>query len=281
VEVIMPGFDFVCPMNYPSKCVLSQTEVDYLTQKEGYKRGFLMYQFRDQDGYLIKTIKSYFNPRNCQIFEAAGEPGAGVKICKVCKLATASHFGIAVLSPENLNVHLEIGLVWGQGKPILFIVNEKKLGKKVSDVAFDVSDYMLINYKTKNELSEGLEREGPAFIEKVEVFGQYQQALVESIREKLKRLREKNKNLIAFLRMILLLGKSEFGSRFIETYIRETFGSGHPFQAKRESNMNILGNFGFLEIVKARKLGYDEAYRYSLSETLLPILRQEAFKEID
>jgi hypothetical protein len=53
----MPGFDFVCPMNYPNRCDLPQIEVDYLQKDDGKKIGFLMYQFRD----LMELLK--FIPR--------------------------------------------------------------------------------------------------------------------------------------------------------------------------------------------------------------------------
>ena len=96
----MPGFDFVCPMNYPNRCDLPQTEVDYLVKDDGKKVGFLMYQFDKQDKYLETTVKSYFEPRNCRILDARSEPGTGVRICKICRLASASHFGIGVLSPK-------------------------------------------------------------------------------------------------------------------------------------------------------------------------------------
>ncbi|MFH1862283.1 MAG: hypothetical protein ABH878_05665, partial [bacterium] len=87
----MPGFDFVCPKSYPWNCDLHQIEVDRLQARDGFKNGFLMYQFRDQDPYLVDTIKSYFNGgRNCHVYEAQTEPGSGVKICKICEYATAS-----------------------------------------------------------------------------------------------------------------------------------------------------------------------------------------------
>jgi len=52
-------------MNYPNVCDLNQTDVDYLLKPadEGKTIGFLMYQFKEQDEYLVKTIENYFNPR--------------------------------------------------------------------------------------------------------------------------------------------------------------------------------------------------------------------------
>jgi len=277
----MAGFDFVCPKSYPWQCDLFQTEVDYLRAKEGFKNGFLMYQFREQDPYLVDTIKSYFSGgRNCQIWEAKTEPGSGIKICKICKYATASNFGIGVLSPENLNVHLEIGLMWGQGKPILFIANPMKLGKKLSEVAFDVSDFVAIEYSSQKQLDEGLKREGPAFLEKVRVMGLYQQSLVESVRERLKRLKKTDPANIEFLKMLLMIAREDFGSRFLGIYIRIICGDKHPFNDSLHRRMEAMAAYGFLEIEKVVPIIYEHE-RYHFTKELLPSLRQEAFKEIE
>jgi hypothetical protein len=278
----MPGFDFICPMNYPNRCDLAQTEVDYLQKDEGKKAGFLMYQFSGQDDFLVDAVKSYFEPRNCRILDASKEPASGVKICKICRLATASHFGIAVLSPENYNVYMEVGLVLGQGKPILFCVNEERLqdGKKLSDIAFDLSSHMVIKYSSQSEFEEGLIREASIFMEKVRVMGLFQQALVASIRTRIQQLKSMGVDRIDFLRMLLLVGREEFGVRFLDTYIRITYGSGHDFKSNYHKKMEELAAYGFLEIIRITP-PTKESVRYHLSKELLPILRQEAFKEIE
>lgn len=55
----MSEFKLKCPINYPIQCNLQTPDKDVLNRSEKYK-GFLMYQFKDQDLYAIKTIKSYF-----------------------------------------------------------------------------------------------------------------------------------------------------------------------------------------------------------------------------
>ncbi|MCX6641386.1 MAG: hypothetical protein NTW14_13055 [bacterium] len=111
----MPGFDFVCPKSYPNKCDLYQGEVDRLLPPEGYQNGFLMYKFDQPDIYLKGVVQSFFNGgRNIKLLDASEQPGSGIKICKICSLVTASSFGIGVVSPENYNVFLEIGMMWGR-----------------------------------------------------------------------------------------------------------------------------------------------------------------------
>jgi hypothetical protein len=272
-------------MNYPNRCDLSQTVVDSLQTPEGFKAGFLMYQFRDQDKFLIDTIKKKFKSWNCTIREAASEPGTGVKFCKVCRLATASDFGIGVLTPENPNVSLELGLLWGQGKDILLIANPKRLpkGKSLNDLHFDVNSFMVNEYKTKKELEDKLDNEAPPFLDRVRVFGQYHQALVKSIREKLRKLKEQDTNNLEFLKFILLTGRDEFGSKFLETNLRVARNSQDILFKEWKKYIENLGSFGFVEIehidsVERTRKG---EYLYNLTIELLPILRQEAFKEID
>lgn len=279
----MAGFDFVCPMNYPNRCDLPQTEVDYLVKDDGRKVGFLMYQFDKQDDYLETAIKSYFEPRNCHILDARNEPVSGVRICKICRLATASHFGIGVLSPQNLNAYLEFGLIWGQGKPILFVINESKLEgkKKLGDLAFDVSSFMYIIYSSKKELEECLNREGPTFLAKVRVMGIYQQELVKSVREKLRRVKAKGQDGIDFLRMLLLMGKEDFNPDFLDKYIAQNLGSNHPFLVNYQHRyMEPFAQFAFLEIKRIYP-AQTENRRYYFNPIQLPILGQEAFKEIE
>ncbi|TKJ36854.1 hypothetical protein CEE37_14820 [candidate division LCP-89 bacterium B3_LCP] len=279
----MPGFDFICPMNYPNKCDLSQTVVDSLQASEGEKTGFLMYQFQNKDQYLVETIKKKFKSWNCLIREAASEPGTGIKFCKVCRLATASDFGIGVLTPENLNVYLELGLIWGQGKDILLLANPKKLpkGKSLNDLRFDVNAFMVIEYKSKNELEEKLDIQAPPFLDRVRVMGIYQQELVKSVRHRLKLLKQQKKENIEFLKVVLLMGKEQFGSKLLQTYIRVMLGTPHDFHENSHQYMSNLGGFGFVECEDLRRVqGRTEAWRYHFNLTLLHILCQEAFKEI-
>lgn len=129
-----------------------------------------MYQFNGQDDYLIGTLKRFFQSPTYHIFDAAEEVGLGIKICKICRLAQASDFGIDILTPENLNVYLEAGMMMGMEKRNLYIASQNilnKQNKSLKDVAFDLSDQLVISHKSETELLNKLEREVPPFIQNV------------------------------------------------------------------------------------------------------------------
>ena len=167
----MIDFDVKCLKNYPLKCNLSEVEKSQLVKSELYK-GFLMFQFDGQNEYTIPTTHKFFRTPTYYLFDAKVEAGLGIKICKICRLALASDFGIASMTPLNYNVFFEIGLVEGFGKPVIYLVdkNYKKNGKSgVDTIPFDLSDQMVIEHSDKEELLSKLEKEIPVFIEKVQL----------------------------------------------------------------------------------------------------------------
>jgi len=165
----MAIFNLRCPKHYPLRCNLLETEKENLERTEKYT-AFLMYQFSGQDDYLVDTIKKYFHSPTYYVFDAAEETGLGIKICKICRLAQTSDFGIVVLTPENPNVYLEAGMMMGMGKRNLYIASRnilKAQKKTLKDIAFDLSDQLVIEHKNKDELLKKLEKEVPSFIDNV------------------------------------------------------------------------------------------------------------------
>ena len=165
----MATFNLRCPKNFPRRCNLLETEKENLERAERYS-AFLMYQFAGQDDYLVDVIKRFFQSPTYHVFDAREEVGLGIKICKICRLAQASDFGIVILTPENLNVYLEAGMMMGMGKRNLYVASRnilKEQNKTLKDVAFDLSDQLVIEHEDKKELLRKLEKELPPFTDNV------------------------------------------------------------------------------------------------------------------
>ncbi|MCX6641385.1 MAG: hypothetical protein NTW14_13050 [bacterium] len=154
----------------------------------------------------------------------------------------------------------------------------------LNDLPFDVNAFMVIKYSNQMELEDRLYTEINPFLEKVRVMGLYQQALVKSVREILKRLKDENQEYISFLRRLLIMGKEDFKIQFIETYFRTIYqGTTNPVLASgliTSQYLSALEKFGLVEN-KREKLNDHRTSHYFLNLSLLPILRQEAFKEIE
>lgn len=154
--------DFNCPIRYPNKCNLLSEQYESLIDSTKYI-AFLMYKFKARGTRYVKdTIDKFFIPDKYRILDAQQEPAVGVKLCKICRLAIAADFGIALLSPLNYNVFFEVGMMLGMGKPVLFILNPNTL--PLENVPFDLGQEILITYTSESELKTGLEREVPLFI---------------------------------------------------------------------------------------------------------------------
>jgi hypothetical protein len=206
----MAEFNLRCQTSYPKRCDLLIAEKERLEGPEKYK-GFLMYQFDDNDDYLKDAIKEYFKNPLYFVYDADDIRGQGVKFCKICKLAQASDFGIAVLSPENENVFMEVGLLIGMGKPCLYIVNESKLKcKDIKKLPFDISDQILVKYDCKKKLLSEIEKEAPIFTMKVQLVSGYEKAVRENIKERLNRLSTRAKEV---LKRFVSLGEIELFRR--------------------------------------------------------------------
>jgi len=120
-----------------------------------------MYQFKDNNLYLKDSITGCFKPPTVNLLDASELPGTGIKFCKVCKLILASDFGIAALTPINANVFMEVGMLMGVGKPILYLLNPNMCKSK--DLPFDISHEIVIEHTSQNQLNSALQRELPLF----------------------------------------------------------------------------------------------------------------------
>jgi hypothetical protein len=107
------------------------------------------------------------------LLDAREEPALGVKFCKICRLAQAADFGIAVLTPLNHNVFLEVGVLFGLERPVLFLSNPMVVASK--DLPFDLTHEMLVEFSSDEDLREGLKRELPRFTGKVGKTVQYRE----------------------------------------------------------------------------------------------------------
>ena len=203
----MANFHVICPKSYPNKCNLVFSERKQLEKSEKYK-GFFMYQFKDNDAFLYKSISEYFNGPDYYIFNAQFEPGTVIKICKICRLALACDFGIACLSPENYNVFMEIGMIFALGKPCIMIYNKDKLNCKDPDkLPFDINAFTHIGYSSRDSLLEGLKREMPLFIAKLKTFTDAEKAMQDNI---IKRLEKLPKESLMILKKFVAEGKIRF-----------------------------------------------------------------------
>jgi hypothetical protein len=164
--------DIDCPMRYPNKCNLLPEEYEPLVHKDKYVV-FLMHQFQQGDGYVRQIIEESLPSGMYHFLDAREEPALGVKFCKICRLAQAADFGIAVLTPLNHNVFLEVGVLFGLERPVLFLSNPMMVASK--DLPFDLTHEMLVEFSSDEDLREGLKRELPRFAGKVGKTVQYRE----------------------------------------------------------------------------------------------------------
>ena len=153
-----------------------------------------MYQFRNNDPYLKESIQRYFRSPLAHLLDARELPGTGVKLCKICKLILASDFGIAALTPINPNVFMEVGMLLGLGKPILYLVNPKTC--KSNDLPFDISHEIVIEHTSEEELNNALQREVPPFLERIRPYTEFQRTFRAKVKEKLNALKDKEREIL-------------------------------------------------------------------------------------
>lgn len=189
----MANYDVICPIKYPLKCHLSSVEKEQL-EGPGKYTAFFMYQFRDNDPYLKESIERYFKSPLANLLDASELPGTGVKLCKICKLMLASDFGIAALTPINSNVFMEVGMLLGLGKPILYLVNPNTC--KSNELPFDISQEIVIEHTSQEELNKGLQREVPLFLQKVKLYSEFQYRFRAEVEKKLNALTDKEREII-------------------------------------------------------------------------------------
>lgn len=259
----MSEFNLRCQMRFPKRCDLPIVEKEKLEGSEKYK-AFLMYQFRDNDNYLKETMRDYFKSPSYFLYDADDIRGTGVKFCKICKLAQACDFGIAVLSPENENVFLEVGLLIGMGKPCLYVVNESRLKEKdIKKVPFDISDQIVVKYDSQEKLLAELEKEVHLFIPKVQLLSGYEKELRKNVKERLERLKPKGREDLK-----KIVGFGEVG--FTRTELK-LWGI--------EGSLNTLQTIKFISFHfndRPFKAGLEV---YSIEEAYRPILQELLFAD--
>lgn len=272
----MAEFKLKCPKNYPLTCNLLDSEKSSLERTEKFK-AFLIYQFDKQDTYLVETIKSYFHTPTYYVFDAREEVGLGIKTCKICRLALASDFGIAVLTPFNYNVFLEIGLLMGLGKNSVYIVSNTLLkteNKTLKDIPFDLSDQLVIEHSSREELLEKLKKEIPLFIEKIQISTAYEKTFREYMENKIRKLDKEEKELLK----LFTLEQREQG---IEIDVLEEYSSLKLGQGLGQI-ISKLWKMGFIKrtfkSAPANHSPDDKRPLYLLEESYRPFLQEYFWK---
>lgn len=139
-------------------CGLSNGEKKTRISDKPYAFVLIPYKSRYYDTWM--TIENTVQGRRIKrkkvkVKCAAKERKLGGGFCKICQLIWFSDFGIAELGDLNQNVFLEIGLMWGFRKPIIFTINREFT--KIKDVPFDLKNFMFIPYSNSKELRENLQ----------------------------------------------------------------------------------------------------------------------------
>jgi hypothetical protein len=86
---------------------------------------------------------------------ATGEEFVGEGFCKICQLCWCSDFGIAELGDLNPNVMVEIGLMWGFGKHVIFTLHKEYT--PIEEVPFDLENLLCVIYGSVKRLGPGLD----------------------------------------------------------------------------------------------------------------------------
>ena len=193
----MPTFNFKCPMIYPMKCNLPQTEKIPLDKTTEEFSVFFILQFDRGDKYVRSVIEECFRKPRFKLIVADEDPALGIKICKICRLALASDFGIACLTPENWNVYFEVGLMIGQQKPMIYLYNSDE--KKKEEVPFDLSDQVYIPYNNEDTLRRELDRHVTRFLGRVILYNQFQKEFRKHIKNKVASLSTDKKKALKYL----------------------------------------------------------------------------------
>lgn len=254
------------------------SEKKSLERTEKFK-AFLMYQFNGQESYLVDTIKSYFHTPTYYVFDAQKEAGLGVKICKICRLTLACDFGIAVITPLNYNVFLEVGFLMGLGKKSVYIVSRnilKKEHKTIKDVPFDLSDQLVIEYSSEEELLTKLEKEVPLFVEPIEIITEYDKEFREQMEKKLHALKvESNTGYAIKLLKLFVLQQGTQG--IAETWMNYCI-SHYDKTGRFDEDLLRLERYGLITSIRGKSKKLIDEIFYKLEESYRPFLRDYFWK---
>jgi hypothetical protein len=226
----MSNFDVACPVAYPQKCKLDDRDKDELINYSGEFKAFFMYPKSHSGTYHIEIVKSHLVSPRFHIFDWNEDIFLGIKFCKICRLALASDFGIALLTPRNHNVFLEVGYTLGLSKPILYLFhsnNEDHLeGKKppleINQLPFDLGQEIVFQYEDEHELNNNIEDYAKKITQKVELFTPFQNKFRENIIQKIIKIKEFPLLEIVHL---LLLENRRLRINFIKYIINDVIGN--------------------------------------------------------
>jgi hypothetical protein len=104
-----------------------------------------------EDNYVPKQLEG----RPVHAISARMDHFTGQGYCEICRLCWHADFGIAELAAVNVNVMLEIGLMWGFGKTIIFTLDTSRTKKE--DIPFDLRNYMYVPYNDIQRLGPNLD----------------------------------------------------------------------------------------------------------------------------
>lgn len=264
----MANYDVICPMRYPLKCKLLPVEREAL-EGPGKYTAFFMHPFKDNDPYLKESIRGYFKSPVANLLDAEDEPGTGTKLCKICRLILAADFGVASLTPPNLNVFIEVGMFLGVGKPVLYLLNPGRLQSK--DLPFDLSGEIVIEHASSKQLNGRLQKEAPLFLEKVRLYSEFQRKFRKTVKEKLNKLEDKEEGMLRWL----LLENKEVEKTALEKLL--------GIKVESDEFRNLLEK-GFIMIRTERRVdvgNWSTVFWYGIHPNYRKILEESLFGVAD
>jgi hypothetical protein len=156
-----------CPM-VGGTCSLQSQVQQQLTGKKPYAFVMLPYHEKFDDTEKVykivatggKVLETAYTSKKLQrkkisTVSARSEKFVGEGTCKICQLCWFSDFGIAELGDINPNVMMEIGLMWGFGKKVIFTLHKGYTA--IDDIPFDVGNQLLVVYQNLQKLGDGLD----------------------------------------------------------------------------------------------------------------------------
>ncbi len=174
-----------CPLHSDLACKLNEVAVQFLEGKRPY--AFVMRPYRDEfldmdtaarqilgeidglDFFIAQNTCDKSGPlgkREIATIVAKDEYFSGHGYCQICRLALFANFGIAELATLNPNVLLEIGLMFGFGKPVILTLEERVTN--LNQVPFDLLGEIVVPYKNYLALYTGLQGQVKAVVRQLE-----------------------------------------------------------------------------------------------------------------
>lgn len=174
-----------CALHSDLPCALDETVMRFLEQKHPYAFVMRPYleEFEDMedaarsilsrmDGFdffiaqnLIHEEDVPLGEREIATIAAKDEVFEGHGYCHICQLALFADFGIAELATLNPNVLLEVGLMFGFGKTVIFTLEQRMTS--FGELPFDLLGQIIVPYKNYSGLCTGLQRQVEAVVKQL------------------------------------------------------------------------------------------------------------------